>query len=120
MLEVALSNMEAVYEMASPQYALPVCAYEMSEISPYAIANSLEAEQEIYETPFEDEDSYGPIYYEPPSNLQKIYEEFEGKRFRKLYHHQIRFDITFLFTYLVTLKKQKLGNIELGKMSPIA
>jgi len=93
MLEAALSNMDRVYEMASTQYALPVSAHEMSEISPYAIANSLETEQQIYETPFEDEDNYGPIYYEPPSNLQKIYEEFEGKRFRKLYHRQIRFDI---------------------------
>jgi len=102
MLEVALSSMEGVYEMASPQYALPVCAYEMSEISPCAIANSLETEKEIYETPFEDEESNGPIYYEPPSNLQKIYEEFEGKRFRKLYHRQIRFDITFLCTHALT------------------
>jgi len=83
--------MEGIYEMANTQYALPESAYEMSDISPYAIANSLEDEQQIYDTPFEDEDSYGPIYYEPPSNLQKIYEEFEGKKFRKLYHHEIRF-----------------------------
>ena len=55
------------------------------------IAPHQKAEQLIYDTPFEDEDSYGPIYYEPPLKLNKIYEEFEGKRFRKLYHHEIRF-----------------------------
>ena len=101
MLEVALSSIEGIYEMATTQYTLPVSAYEMSDISPYAIANSLDAEKQIYETPFEDEDSYGPIYYEPPSNLQKIYEEFEGKRFRKLYHREIRFDIRFPLTHAI-------------------
>ena len=50
----------------------------------------MEAEQQIYETPYEDEENYGPIYSAPSSDEQKIYEEFEGKRFRKLYHIEIR------------------------------
>ena len=50
----------------------------------------MEAEQQIYETPYEEEDNYGPIYSVPPSDEQKIYEEFEGKRFRKLYHTEIK------------------------------
>ena len=88
MLETTLSNMERIYEEDATQYALPY------EISSYA--NSLDAEKQIYQTPFEDEESYGPIYYEPPSNLQKIYEEFEGKGFHKLHHHEIRFVMSFL------------------------
>ena len=45
-------------------------------------AESMEAEQEIYETPCEGEGSTGPVYCIPSSDEQKIYEEFEGKRFR--------------------------------------
>ncbi|XP_065899772.1 uncharacterized protein [Dysidea avara] len=90
-LEKIFPSMDGIYEMARP-YELPVSVFEMSGPSPYAIVDctSLEVEQLIYDTPFEDEDSYGPIYYEPPLKLNKIYEEFEGKRFRKLYHHEIR------------------------------
>ena len=44
----------------------------------------------VYETPYEDEENYGPIYSAPSSDEQKIYEEFEGKRFRKLHHTKIR------------------------------
>ena len=50
----------------------------------------MEVEQQIYETPCEDEEDYGPIYSVPSSNEQKIYEEFEGKRFRHLYSAEIR------------------------------
>jgi len=94
-LEAALSGMDGIYEMAKP-YELPLSAYEVSGPSSHTIATSLEVEQQIYETPFEDEESYGPIYYEPPSSLLKIYEEFEGKKFHKLYHHEIRFCFEFL------------------------
>jgi len=44
----------------------------------------------IYETPCEGEETTGPIYCAPPSDEQKIYEEFEGKRFRKLHRKEIR------------------------------
>ena len=66
--------MEGVYEYATP-YSEPV---------------QLEDEQKIYETPCEDDGDYGPIYTEPPKEVEKIYETFEGKRFQKLYHHNIR------------------------------
>jgi len=63
--------------------------YEVPSASPYEMAESLEAEQMIYETPCEGEETTGPVYCAPPSDEQKIYEEFEGKRFRKLYHKEI-------------------------------
>ena len=63
--------------------------YEMQTPSPYEMAQSMEAEQQIYETPCEDEEDYGPIYCMPPSDEEKIYVEFEGKRFRKLYRREI-------------------------------
>ena len=52
--------------------------------------DQMEDEQKIYETPCEDDGDYGPIYTEPPTAVEKIYETFEGKRFRKLYHQNIR------------------------------
>ena len=70
--------------MASPSYELPT-------VSPYEMAESMEAEQQIYETPHEDEENYGPIFSIPSSDEQKIYKEFEGKRFRKLYHGELKF-----------------------------
>ena len=62
--------------------------YEAPSASPYEMVESLEAEQQIYDTPCEGEESIGPIYHEPSSDEQKIYEEFEGKRFRKLCHEE--------------------------------
>ena len=88
-----MSGLDGMYEMAKP-YELPLSAFEVSVTT---VATSIEAERQIYDTPFEDEESYGPIYYEPPSSLHKIYEEFEGKKFRKLYHHEIRFALSFHF-----------------------
>ena len=63
--------------------------YELPNALPYEMAESLEAEQQIYETPCEGEESMGPIYCVPSSDEQKIYEEFEGKRFRKLHHNEL-------------------------------
>ena len=66
----------------------------MEEVYTYAIqhndGNQMEDEHKIYKTPCEDDGNYGPIYTEPPSEVEKIYETFEGKRFRKLYHQNIR------------------------------
>ena len=86
-----IANSSAMYENAAVQYELPSSSYELPSISPYELAESLETEQQIYETPYEDEESYGPIYSAPSSDEQKIYEEFEGKRFRKLYHREIKY-----------------------------
>ena len=73
-MEKAISSMQEVYEYATP-YSEPV---------------QMEDEQKIYETPCEDDGNYGPIYTEPPTEVEKIYETFEGKRFQKLHHHNIR------------------------------
>ena len=79
-----------MYETVALPYELPSSSHELPSISPYELAESMKAEQQIYETPYEDEENYGPIYTAPSSDEQKIYEEFEGKRFRKLYHTEIR------------------------------
>ena len=68
----------------------------MEEVYSYAIQHhndgtQMEDEQKIYETPCEDDGDYGPIYTDPPTAVEKIYETFEGKRFRKLYHQNIRY-----------------------------
>ena len=63
--------------------------YEVSGPLPQDLTKSMEEEEEIYNTPYEDEQAYGPVYHEPPSDERKIYAEFEGKRFRKLYHKEI-------------------------------
>ena len=86
-----IANSSAMYEAAAVQYELPSSSYELPSISPYELAESLETEQQIYETPYEDEENYGPIYSVPSSDEQKIYEEFERKRFRKLYHRELRY-----------------------------
>ena len=86
-----IANSSATYETDTLQYELPSDSCELSSISPYELAESMEAEQQIYETPYEDEENYGPIYSAPSSDEQQIYEEFEGKRFRKLYHREIKY-----------------------------
>lgn len=76
-------------ELADTQPCLTDNLYEVPSASPYEIAESMEIEQQIYETPCESEEGMGPIYHVPSSSEYKIYEEFEGKRFRKLYHKEV-------------------------------
>ncbi|XP_065899814.1 ephrin type-A receptor 4a-like [Dysidea avara] len=63
----------------------------MESVYEYAehAVNAMEDEQKIYETPCDDED-YGPIYSKPPTQVEKIYETFEGKRFCKLFNRDIK------------------------------
>ena len=79
------------YEMASasPYEMASASPYEMASASPYEMAESMETEQQIYETPCEGEESIGPIYCVPPTNEEKIYEEFEGKRFHKIHQKEL-------------------------------
>ena len=63
--------------------------YEVSVISPREMAESIKAEEQIYHTLCEDEETIGPAYCVPSSDEQTIYEEYEGKRFHKLYHKDI-------------------------------
>ena len=77
----------------------------MEEVYAYAVRQSntvqVEDEQKIYDTPYEDDDC-GPIYTKPPKVVEKIYETFEGRRFRKLYHQSIRYACTVcIATYVV-------------------
>ena len=51
---------------------------------------TMRAQQNIYTTPYKDEGNYGPLYCEPSSDEQKIYENFKGKMFHKLFHSEIR------------------------------
>ncbi|XP_065899793.1 uncharacterized protein [Dysidea avara] len=71
-LEEALTCMEGVYE------------------SPVQLDVAMEDEQMIYDTPCDDDEDYGPIYTEPPNDLEKIYEIIDGKKLRKLFHWNIR------------------------------
>ena len=70
----------------------------MEEVYGYAVLHhdgaQVEDEQKIYDTPSEDDGDYGPIYTDPPTVVEKIYETFEGKSFRKLYHQNIRYLLT--------------------------
>jgi len=60
--------------------------YENAEHS----VNAMEDEKKIYETPCDDDEDYGPVYTEPPTKVEKIYETFEGKRFYKLFDRDIK------------------------------
>ena len=60
---------EGIYECATPS---------ISQYSLVDYNNSVE-EEPIYDTPCEDEGDYGPIYTEPPTEIKKIYENFEDK-----------------------------------------
>ena len=90
-MNVALSTIN------EPQYENLKDWCELSSPPPQEIARSKEKEEEIYNTPYEDEGDYGPVYRQPPSDERKIYVEFEGKRFRKLYHREIRLGIYLWF-----------------------
>ena len=87
-LHAALSTMN---EACDSEYESAV--HWCKESPPQEIAKSIEEEAVIYSTLREDEASYGPMYCEPPCDEHKIYAEFEGKRFRKLYHEEIWLDI---------------------------
>ena len=88
--------MNSTHVYASP-YEEPISSkttftntcYGVSSVSPYEMAELIEAEERIYFTLCEDEENFGPVYCEPSCDEKKVYEEFEGKRFSKLYHKEI-------------------------------
>jgi len=51
---------------------------------------STEEERFLYDIPCNDDHDYGPIYTDPPTKVEKIYELFEGKKFHKLYHKDVK------------------------------
>ena len=89
-LNAALSTMDRTREPVRYESFITWHDDEPNFPTPQDMARSMDEEEQIYNTPYEDEGNYGPIYYEPPSDEHKIYEEFEGKKFRKLYHEDIR------------------------------
>ena len=56
-------------------------SYELPSVSPYELAESMEAEQQIYKTPYEDEGNYGPIYSAPSSDEQKYMKSLKERDF---------------------------------------
>ena len=85
-LNAALSGVGTANE---PQYETAANWYAETNTLPQEIAKSIAEEEAIYSTPFDCEQSNGPIYRDPPSDEHKIYEEYEGKRFQKLYRKEI-------------------------------
>ena len=83
----------ALSAINKPQYEISKDWCEISSLSPQEIARSIEKEEKIYNTPYEDEGDYGPVYCQPPSDELEIYAEFEEKKFRKIYHREIWYGI---------------------------
>lgn len=77
-MDKAVSRIEGIYEYDT---ALGNQMYETAIL--------MEEEKKIYDTPYEDEDC-GPIYCEPPTKEEELYGTFDGKRFHKLCHQDIR------------------------------
>ncbi|XP_065899776.1 uncharacterized protein [Dysidea avara] len=86
-VDTALSSMNGAYET---QIQLPTSIYDKPNSLPSTMIITLETEKQIYDEPFEVNEDYGPIYHEPPSNVNKIYEQFEGKKIHKINHHEVR------------------------------
>ena len=83
----------ALSAINEPQYEISKDWCEISSLPPQEIARSIEKEEEIYNTPYEDEGDYGPVYCQPSLDERKIFAEFEGKNFCKLYHREIWYGI---------------------------
>ena len=82
-MDTALSSVNGVYETQLPWSSI----YDSPSST---MMTSLETEKQIYDEPFEIERDYGPIYHEPPSNVNKIYEEIEKGNIPKINHDDIR------------------------------
>ena len=85
-VDTALSSVDGVYETKLPWSSI----YETYDSPSSTMMTSLETEKQIYDEPFEIEENYGPIYHEPPSNVNKIYEEIERGKIPKINHDEIR------------------------------
>ncbi|XP_065899303.1 uncharacterized protein [Dysidea avara] len=90
MLNTALSDTDTdgTYELLNRCDA-STSSIEVYKIAPDELSKSMEMEQQIYDTPCKKVDC-GPVYCQPSDDEKKIYEEFEGKRFRKLFHKEIK------------------------------
>jgi len=87
LLNTALSNIPGDYELPSIRDdSIP--SAEVYKMAPDEVSKSMDIEQQIYDTPCKPEDC-GPVYCQPSDDEKKIYEDFEGKRFRKLFCKEI-------------------------------
>ena len=86
MLAVALPEVPDAYD--------EVVSYDKSRglyyMSSQDVAKSLQTEEQIYDTPCNNKQYYGPIYCSPSDDETKLYQEFEGKKFQKLCHKEIK------------------------------
>ena len=57
--------------------------------SPQEMPRSVEENEGKNCTLYEDEETFGPIYCEPPCDEHKIYAQFEGEKFNKIYREEI-------------------------------
>ena len=87
-VDQAVSTMTGIYEYDANLHA-----------SDYEVAVSIEEEQKIYDTPCDDDEDYGPIYCEPPTEEEKLYAVFEGRKLQKLHHKDIRFQLAKKHSY---------------------
>jgi len=88
MLNTALPDTDETYELLNRCDA-SASSIEVYKMAPDELTKYMEMEQQIYATPCKQVD-YGPVYCQPSDNIKKIYEEFEGERFRKLFHKEIK------------------------------
>jgi len=91
--------MDAIYD--------DVISYDKSKgiyyMSPNEIAKSLQTEETTYDTPCKHKEDCGPVYCVPADDEKKIYEEFAGKKFRKLLQKEIKLGMWSVnFNYLYT------------------
>jgi len=85
LIAIALSDVDIIYDVVNYDNVKGI--YYMSSND---IAKSQQTEESIYDTPYSNIEDCGPIYSMPADNERKIYEEFAGKRFRKLLHKGIK------------------------------
>ena len=96
LLAIAFPEVDNVYD--------DVLSYNASKgiyhMSPHEVSKSLETEETIYDTPYQNKVDFGVVYHTPADNEQKIYEEFAGKKFHRLYHKEIK--LVYLSIYRAT------------------
>jgi len=95
MLNTALPDTNETYELLNRCDA-STSSVEVYKIAPGEVTKCMEIEEQIYATPCIEMDC-GPLYCQPSDNEKEIYEEFEGKRFRKLCHKEIELVLAFIY-----------------------
>ncbi|XP_065900392.1 uncharacterized protein [Dysidea avara] len=91
---VDIESMIAVALPEVPDAHDEVVSYDKSRgiyyMSSQDVAKSLQTEEQIYDTPCNNKQDYGPIYCSPSDDETKLYQDFEGKKFQKLSHKEIK------------------------------